>query len=121
MFVSRVDTRDMADSRTVLLQGTLDLLILRALSLGSHHGLGVARRVQQITRGTFDVRPGSLFPALHRLEEQGWLKTEWGESENNRRAKYYELTKAGRKRIETETAAWSRIAAAMAAAIAETS
>ena len=111
----------MADPKTVLLQGTLDLLILRALSLGSNHGLGVARRVQQITRGTFDVRPGSLFPALHRLEEQGWLKSAWGESENNRRAKYYELTKAGRKHIETETAAWSRIAAAMAAAIAETS
>jgi transcriptional regulator len=111
----------MADSRTALLQGTLDLLILRALALGPNHGLGIARRVQQITRGTFEVRPGSLFPALHRLEERGWLKSEWGESENNRRAKYYELTKAGRKHIETETAAWTRIATAMAAAIAETS
>jgi PadR family transcriptional regulator PadR len=104
-----------------LLQGTLDLLILRAVSLGPDHGLGIARRVQQITRGAFDVKPGSLFPALHRLEEQGWLRSEWGESENRRRAKYYELTKAGRRQIETETAAWSRIAAAMAAAIAETS
>jgi|SRR5687768_6321671 len=121
ILVSTFDTREMADPRTVLLQGTLDLLILRALWLGSNHGLGVARRVQQITRGTFDVGPGSLFPALHRLEEQGWLKSKWGESENNRRAKYYELTKAGRKHIETETAAWSRIAAAMAAAISETS
>ncbi|MBI4476332.1 MAG: PadR family transcriptional regulator [Acidobacteria bacterium] len=111
----------MAASKTSLLQGTLDLLILRALSLGSDHGLGVARRVQQITRGTFDVRPGSLFPALHRLEEKGWLRSEWGESENRRRAKYYQLTKAGRKQIETETATWDRIAAAMAAAIAETS
>jgi PadR family transcriptional regulator, regulatory protein PadR len=91
------------------------------VSLGPDHGLGIARRVQQITRGAFDVKPGSLFPALHRLEEQGWLRSEWGESENRRRAKYYELTKAGRRQIETETAAWSRIAAAMAAAIAETS
>ena len=111
----------MAGPKTGLLQGTLDLLILRALSLGPNHGLGIGRRVQQITRGTFDVRPGSLFPALHRLEEQGWLRSEWGESENRRRAKYYQLTKAGRRQIETETAAWDRIAAAMAAAIAETS
>ena len=111
----------MASSKAGLLQGTLDLLILRAVSLGPDHGLGIARRVQQITRGTFDVKPGSLFPALHRLEEQGWLRSEWGESENRRRAKYDELTKAGRRQIETETAAWSRIAAAMAAAIAETS
>lgn len=111
----------MADSKTGLLQGTLDLLILRALSLGANHGLGIARRVQQITDGTFDVRPGSLFPALHRLQEQGWLKSEWGESENRRRAKYYQLTKAGRKHLEIETANWDRIAAAMAAAIAATS
>jgi PadR family transcriptional regulator, regulatory protein PadR len=111
----------LASSKAGLLQGTLDLLILRAVSLGPDHGLGIARRVEQITRGTFDVKPGSLFPALHRLEEQGWLRSEWGESENRRRAKYYELTKAGRRQIETETAAWSRIAAAMAAAIAETS
>src|SRR5881409_3465734 len=111
----------MGGSRANLLQGTLDLLILRALSLGPNHGLGIARRVQQITRGTFDVKPGSLFPALHRLEEQGWLTSEWGESENRRRAKYYRLTKAGRKHIETETALWDRIAAAMASAIAETS
>ena len=111
----------MAESSTGLLQGTLDLLILRALSLGPNHGLGIARRVQQITGGTFDVKPGSLFPALHRLEEQGWLSSEWGESENRHRAKYYRLTKTGRKHIETETAAWDRIAAAMASAIAETS
>ena len=111
----------MAESSTGLLQGTLDLLILRALSLGPNHGLGIARRVQQITGGTFDVKPGSLFPALHRLEERGWLSSEWGESENRRRAKYYRLTKTGRKHIETETAAWDRIAAAMASAIAETS
>jgi transcriptional regulator len=110
-----------ADSKTGLLQGTLDLLILRALSLGANHGLGIARRVQQITDGTFEVRPGSLFPALHRLEEQGWLSSEWGESENRRRAKYYQLTKAGRKHLTAETANWDRVATAMAAAIAATS
>jgi PadR family transcriptional regulator PadR len=109
------------ESRTALLQGTLDLLILRALSLGANHGLGIARRVQQITNGTFDVRPGSLFPALHRMEEQGWLRSEWGESETKRRAKYYELTRTGRKHLEIETANWDRVAAAMASAIAATS
>ena len=111
----------MAGSKTGLLQGTLDLLILRALSLGENHGLGIARRVQQITDGTFDVRPGSLFPALHRLEEQGWLSARWGESENRRRAKYYQLTKAGRKHLEAETKNWDRIVAAMASAITATS
>jgi PadR family transcriptional regulator PadR len=110
-----------AGSKTGLLQGTLDLLILRALSLGENHGLGIARRVQQITDGTFDVRPGSLFPALHRLEEQGWLSAKWGESENRRRAKYYQLTKAGRKHLEAETKNWDRIVAAMASAITATS
>jgi DNA-binding PadR family transcriptional regulator len=76
----------LTDAKTGPLQGTLDLLILRAVSLGPNHGLGIARRVQQITRGAFDVKPGSLFPALHRLEEQGWLRSSWGESENRRRA-----------------------------------
>jgi PadR family transcriptional regulator len=109
------------ETRADLLQGTLDLLILRALVLGPDHGLGVAGRVRQITRGLFEPKPGSLFPALHRLEERGWLASEWGESENRRRAKYYRLTKAGRKQVETETASWERIAAAMAAAIAATS
>jgi PadR family transcriptional regulator PadR len=104
-----------------ILQGTLDLLILRALSLGPNHGLGIARRVAQITQGTFDVKPGSLFPALHRLEEQGWLKSEWGESENNRRAKFYELTKPGRRHLEAETANWEVVARAIASAIAATS
>jgi len=111
----------MPEPRSDLLQGTLDLLILRALVLGPNHGLGIARRVAQITRGTFDPKPGSLFPALHRLEEQGWLAAEWGESENKRRAKFYRLTRAGRKNLETETASWERIAAAMAAAIESTS
>jgi len=98
---------------TNLLQGTLDLLILRALSLAPLHGLGVARRVEQITRGTFLVKPGSLFPALHRMEEAGWLKSSWGSSDNNRRAKYYELTKAGRAQLEVETAEWGRISQAI--------
>src|ERR1700732_1627634 len=89
-------------SQTNLLQGTLDLLILKALALGELHGLGVARRIEQITRGTFQVKPGSLFPALHRMEESGWLAATWGESENNRRAKYYKLTAAGRRQLETE-------------------
>jgi PadR family transcriptional regulator, regulatory protein PadR len=110
-----------ASTKSGLLQGTLDLLILRALSLGPNHGLGIARRVGQITRGTFDVKPGSLFPALHRLEEQGWLEAEWGESENRRKAKFYKLTRAGRKHLETETASWERIASAIASAIAATS
>ena len=111
----------MGASKGGLLQGTLDLLILRALSLGPNHGLGIARRVAQITQGTFDVKPGSLFPALHRLEEQGWLQAEWGESENRRRAKYYRLTRTGRKHLDAETESWQRIASAIASAIAATS
>ena len=103
--------------RATLLQGTLDLLILKALSAGALHGLGVSRRIEQITGGTFIVQPGSLFPALHRLEEAGWLTSEWEASENNRRAKYYELTRAGRKQLGDETANWNRIALAMAKAL----
>jgi transcriptional regulator len=106
---------------TGLLHGTLDLLILRALALGPNHGLGIASRVGQITRGTFEVKPGSLFPALHRLAEQGWLRAEWGESENRRRAKFYELTRTGRKQLEAEIVNWERVAAAIASAIAATS
>ncbi|HEU0143063.1 MAG: PadR family transcriptional regulator [Bryobacteraceae bacterium] len=104
-----------------LLQGTLDLLILKALALGSNHGLGVSRRIAQITQGTFDVKPGSLFPALHRLEEKGWLVAEWGQSENNRRAKYYRLTQAGRRRLDTEVNAWRRTSGAITRAIEATS
>src|SRR5215475_10235079 len=106
--------------RTDLLQGTLDMLILQALSLGPNHGLGVSRRVQQITKGTFEVGAGSLFPALHRLEEQGWLASEWGESENNRRAKFYRLTAAGRKQLQTETENWQRISLAITHALKAT-
>ncbi len=107
----------MAGSRTTLLQGTLDLLILKALATGALHGLGVSRRVEQITGGTFAVQPGSLFPALHRLEEAGWLTSEWQPSENNRRAKSYAITRAGRKQLGQETAQWNRIALAMARAL----
>jgi PadR family transcriptional regulator, regulatory protein PadR len=107
----------MADRRATLLQGTLDLLILKALSAGELHGLGVSRRIEQITGGTFVVQPGSLFPALHRLEEAGWLASFWEASENNRRAKYYELTKAGRRQLGEETQQWNRIALAIALAL----
>ena len=88
--------------RTDLLQGTLDLLILTSLHAGPNHGLGIARRIRQVTRGTFEVRPGSLFPALHRLEEKGRLVSSWGESENSRRARYYRLTPSGRRRLRVE-------------------
>ena len=107
----------MTDERSRLLQGTLDLLILKALALGRMHGLGIAQRVEQITRGTFQVKPGSLFPALHRMEEAGWLVASWGESENNRRAKYYRLSKAGERQLQAETDAWRRIALAMTSAL----
>jgi transcriptional regulator len=102
---------------TSLLQGTLDLLILRALSLQDLHGLGVARRVAQMTNGTFNVKPGSLFPALHRLEEAGWLASSWGTSENNRRAKFYRLTRAGRQQLERETGEWEKISYAISTAL----
>ena len=103
-----------------LLQGTLDLLILKALALGELHGLGVSGRIEQITRGTFDPGPGSLFPALHRLEAGGRLSARWGPSENNRRAKYYKLTAAGRRQLDVETGHWRRIAVAIAFALEAT-
>lgn len=103
-----------------LLQGTLDVLILKALTPQELHGLGVSRRIEQITRGTFRVKPGSLFPALHRLEEAGWLEATWGESDNKRRAKFYRLTNAGRKQLKVETANWERIALAMRSALQTT-
>src|SRR3954463_10116197 len=103
-----------------LLQGTLDLLVLKALSAQPLHGLGVSTRINQITKGTFDVKPGSLFPARHRMEEAGWLKAEWGESENNRRAKFYSLTRAGRRQLETETQDWQRISLAIGSALPAT-
>lgn len=102
---------------TSLLQGTLDLLILKSLVAGELHGLGVSRRIQQITGDTFVVKPGSLFPALHRMEEEGWISSVWGDSENNRRAKYYRLTKAGRQQLEGEARRWNRISCAIALAL----
>ncbi len=107
----------MPGPRATLLQGTLDLLILKALSAGALHGLGVSRRIEQVTGGTFAVQPGSLFPALHRLEEAGWLASEWQPSENNRRAKYYTLTRSGRRRLGEEAAHWNQIALAIARAL----
>lgn len=108
----------MSQEQTALLQGTLDLLILKSLALEPMHGLGIARRVEQMTSGTFQVKPGSLFPALHRMEEEGWLTSTWGESENNRKAKYYRITKTGRKQLETETERWGRISVAITQALA---
>ncbi len=96
------------------------MLVLKALLSQPLHGLGVSNRINQITGGTFDVKPGSLFPALHRMEESGWLKAEWGESENKRRAKYYSLTKAGRRQLETETEDWERISIAIGSALRAT-
>jgi PadR family transcriptional regulator PadR len=103
-----------------LLQGTLDLLILKALGTGALHGLGVSRRIEQMTRGTFVVKPGSLFPALHRMEEAGWLSSFWGDSENNRRARFYELTRAGKSQLEVETEQWETISLAMSNALKAT-
>jgi len=102
---------------TNVLQGTLDMMILKSLAVAEMHGLGISRRIEQITQGTFQVKPGSLFPALHRMEEEGWLVCEWGESENNRRAKYYKRTAAGRRQLESETKRWGRISLAIARAL----
>jgi PadR family transcriptional regulator PadR len=103
--------------QTNLLQGTLDLLILKTLALGELHGLGISRRIEQVTQGTFQVKPGSLFPALHRMEEAGWLISSWGESENNRRAKYYRLSRPGRQQLDAETEQWKRISVAIGRAL----
>ncbi len=107
-------------SKTDLLLGTLDLLVLKVLALGPLHGLGVARRIEQVTRGAFQVKPGSLFPALYRMEQAGWLASSWGQSETNRRARYYRLTSAGRRRLAAETEQWERVSIAMALALQAT-
>jgi PadR family transcriptional regulator PadR len=104
---------DAKENQLDLLQGTLHLLILKSLALGELHGLGIARRIEQLTRGTFQVKPGSLFPALQRMKENGWVTSSVGKSETNRDAKYYRLTKAGRKQLENETAQWERVSAAI--------
>lgn len=103
--------------QTPLLQGTLDLLILKALSLEPLHGLGASRRLEQITGGAYRIGPGSLFPALHRMEERGWLAGSFGASENNRRAKYYRLTAAGRRQLAAETKEWTRVVGVMRQAL----
>jgi PadR family transcriptional regulator, regulatory protein PadR len=98
---------------TDLVQGTLDLLILKTLALDEAHGWAIAQRIRQISKNVLQVNQGALYPALHRLEQQGWIRAEWGESENNRRAKYYSLTRAGRKYLEKEEANWERLSAAI--------
>jgi PadR family transcriptional regulator, regulatory protein PadR len=107
----------MANQQAELLPGTLDLLILKAVSLGSQHGYGVLLRIEQITGGSLTIEQGALYPALYRLEDQGLLATEWGTSDNNRRAKYYSLTAAGRRRLREETDRWNRVVLAMTAAL----
>ncbi|HEY7284731.1 MAG TPA: PadR family transcriptional regulator [Vicinamibacterales bacterium] len=104
----------MATSKNELLQGTLDLLILRTLASGDMHGWGISQRLQQISNDVLQVNQGSLYPALYRLEQRGWVASSWGDSENNRRAKFYSLTKAGRKQLAEETASWERMSAAVA-------
>jgi PadR family transcriptional regulator PadR len=104
----------MADKSTTLVQGTLDMLILKTLALEPLHGYGIAQRIEQISRGVFQVNPGSLFPAFRRLERSGLIDTQWRATENNRRAKYYVLTDQGRKRLNSETKEWGRQVAAIA-------
>lgn len=108
----------MDQPNTDVIQGTLDLLILKTLSLEPMHGFGIARRVEQISRGVFKVNPGSLLTALQRLERAGWLDAEWRRTENSRRAKFYALTRAGRRQLDVETADWSRRASAIARLLA---
>lgn len=107
----------MTRSGPPLLPGTLDLLILKALSLDPLHGLGVSRRVEQMTQGSYRVGPGSLFPALHRLEQKGWLASSEGESENNRRARFYRLTPSGQRQLRKETEQWRRVVGVMQVAL----
>jgi transcriptional regulator len=99
--------------RSDLLQGTLDLLILKTLDLGPQHGWGISQRIQQISQDVLQVNQGSLYPALHRLEEQGWIASEWGTSDTNRQAKFYKLTRAGQRQLEVESANWARMSAAV--------
>lgn len=103
----------MAKPKSDLLQGTLDVLILKTLDLGPMHGWGISQRIQQISEDVLQVNQGSLYPALHRLEEQGLIRAEWGNSENNRQAKFYELTRLGRKQLTEETENWTRLSAAV--------
>jgi PadR family transcriptional regulator len=104
----------MADERVELPQGTLDLLILKSVALEPQHGWAIAERLHQLSSATLQIRQGSLYPALHRLERRGWIKAHWGTSDNNRRAKYYELTRKGRAQLDAETSAWRKLTAAIA-------
>ena len=104
----------MASEKSDLLQGTLDMLVLKIVALEPAHGYGIAHRIQQISREVLQVQQGSLYPALHRLERKGWIRASWGESENNRKAKYYELTRAGQARLAAEADDWARLTAAVA-------
>lgn len=110
----------MGERRTDLLRGTLDLLVLKALSLEPLHGVGISRRITQITKGAFRVSFGSLFPSLHRMEERGWVKAEWRSSENNRRARYYRLTSSGRTQLKIEERDWNQLVKVMTAAVQST-
>jgi PadR family transcriptional regulator, regulatory protein PadR len=108
------------DKQLELLQGTLDMLILKAVSLGPLHGYGVLLRIQQISKDRLEIQQGSLYPALYRLEHQGWITSEWGESENKRKAKYYRLTAAGKRRLQTEAEKWKRMADVIAGILGTT-
>jgi PadR family transcriptional regulator, regulatory protein PadR len=111
--LSFVEGKPVKNTQTDLLQGTLDLLVLKTLQAGPTHGWDIAQRIRQVSQRTLRVGQGSLYPALHRLEAQGWIASEWGASENNRRAKFYKLTAAGRKHLAAETEAWERFTGAV--------
>jgi len=108
------------DKQVDLLRGTLEMLILKAVSLGPHHGYGVLLRIQEISNGNLEIQQGSLYPALYRLEHQGWIASEWGESENKRKAKYYRLTAAGQRKLQTEAAEWNRMVGVVAGILKST-
>ena len=111
------DNLAMTERRTSLLRGTVDLLVLKAVSLEPLHGVGISRRIGQMTRDSVQISYGSLFPALHRMEEKGWLEAEWQTSDNNRRAKYYRITKTGKRQLRTEEKEWEKVVAAVSAAL----
>lgn len=115
LFLSKCKGRDLlvTETRIDLPQGTLDLLILRGLQVGPNHGWAIAERIQQVSKEVLQVQQGSLYPALHRLERKGWIKASWGASDNNRRAKFYELTRTGRKQLEAETESWRKLTVAV--------
>jgi transcriptional regulator len=110
----------MGDTQANLVQGSLEVLILKALSLQSLHGLGISRRIEQMSRGTFQVKPGSLFPALYRMERMGWVVASWGQSPTGKRAKYYVITAAGRRHLKAEAAHWTRLALALQTSLEST-